>query len=490
MKWWGRTLLAPCLAMASLTGISLVSTANPAGAAPTDVAGAPVSFGAAPPLGAAPAQTVAPVVGMAPTPSGKGYWIVASDGGVFTGGDAKFYGSMGGKPLKQPVVGIAGTPDGQGYWEVASDGGIFTFGDAHFYGSTGALILDQPVVGMAATPDGKGYWLVAADGGIFTFGDANFYGSMGGRPLDAPVVGMAPTANGAGYYEVASDGGIFTFGTAHFWGSAAGISKALIVGLAPTAGSAGYWIVSANGGVFTYGNARFSGSMGGTTLNNPIVGVASSTAGGYWLLPSSAPSWPWGLGTLSYGSSGSSVEAVQQQLSRLSYWADGPNGSFDDSTQQAVWALEKAAGIGRSGVMDVPTFSALVQGVMPHPRTSSGYYIEIDLTNDLLMFVNNGQLQYTLNTSTGGGYVYDGNQVAITPQGQFSIFRAVNGLVVDSLGALWRPRYFTGGYAIHGDSDVPPYPASHGCARVSNEAIDWIWANNLAPIGTSVWVYS
>ena len=62
---------------------------------------------------------------------------------------------------------------------MASDGGIFTFGDAAFYGSTGALTLNSPVVGMAPTPDGKGYWLVAADGGIFTFGDAAFYGSTG-----------------------------------------------------------------------------------------------------------------------------------------------------------------------------------------------------------------------------------------------------------------------------------------------------------------------
>jgi len=62
---------------------------------------------------------------------------------------------------------------------VASDGGIFTFGDAGFYGSTGAIQLNAPIVGMAATPDGKGYWLAAADGGIFSFGDATFYGSTG-----------------------------------------------------------------------------------------------------------------------------------------------------------------------------------------------------------------------------------------------------------------------------------------------------------------------
>ena len=68
---------------------------------------------------------------------------------------------------------MAPTPDGNGYWLVASDGGIFTFGDARFLGSTGAIHLNAPIVGMAAIPDGKGYWLVASDGGIFTFGDAS-----------------------------------------------------------------------------------------------------------------------------------------------------------------------------------------------------------------------------------------------------------------------------------------------------------------------------
>jgi len=84
---------------------------------------------------------------------------------------------------------MAPTPDGHGYWLVAADGGVFSFGDAGFYGSMGGKKLDAPVVGMAPTPDGHGYWLVAADGGVFSFGDAGFYGSMGGKKLDAPVVG-------------------------------------------------------------------------------------------------------------------------------------------------------------------------------------------------------------------------------------------------------------------------------------------------------------
>ena len=78
-----------------------------------------------------------------------------------------------------------------GYWLVGADGGIFSFGDAAFYGSTGSLRLNKPIVGIASTPDGGGYWMVASDGGIFSFGDAAFYGSMGGRPLNQPIVGIA-----------------------------------------------------------------------------------------------------------------------------------------------------------------------------------------------------------------------------------------------------------------------------------------------------------
>ena len=78
-----------------------------------------------------------------------------------------------------------------GYWLVASDGGIFAFGDAKFYGSTGNIELNQPITGMAPTPTGNGYWLTASDGGVFTFGDAAFFGSTGLLRLSKPVVGMA-----------------------------------------------------------------------------------------------------------------------------------------------------------------------------------------------------------------------------------------------------------------------------------------------------------
>ena len=78
---------------------------------------------------------------MASTPDGNGYWLVASDGGIFAYGDAKFFGSMGGAPLNRPVVGIASDAATGGSWEVASDGGIFAF-NAPFYGSTGGMHLN------------------------------------------------------------------------------------------------------------------------------------------------------------------------------------------------------------------------------------------------------------------------------------------------------------------------------------------------------------
>ena len=154
---------------------------------------------------------------MAATATGRGYWLVASDGGIFAFGDALFHGSMGGQPLNEPMVGMAGTPTGRGYWTVASDGGIFAFGDALFHGSMGGQHLNaagrghgghdhgervppggrrrrrvrlrrRPVRRIHGRPDrcsvrswarradGAGYWMVAADGGIFAF-DAPFYGS-------------------------------------------------------------------------------------------------------------------------------------------------------------------------------------------------------------------------------------------------------------------------------------------------------------------------
>jgi hypothetical protein len=132
--------------------------------------------------------------GIASSATGKGFFLVGSNGGVVGCGDALPRGGLTTETLNAPVVGMAATPDGKGYWLVASDGGVFAFGDAVYDGSMGGTRLNAPVVGMAATPDGKGYWLAASDGGVFTFGSAPFEGSMGGKPTNGPVVGIATYA--------------------------------------------------------------------------------------------------------------------------------------------------------------------------------------------------------------------------------------------------------------------------------------------------------
>ena len=490
-----RSLVALGAALAGgallLPAVELASTTPAVAAVYPDVAAQPVTFGDTGYFGSMGGVALnAPVVGMAPTPDAQGYWLVAADGGMFAFGDAGSYGSMGGHRLNQPVVGMAATPGGKGYRLVASDGGVFAFGDAGYSGSMGGVHLDAPIVGIAGTPDGTGYWLVASDGGVFAFGDARFLGSMGGQQLNQPVVGMAATPDGGGYWLVAADGGVFSFGDARFLGSMGGQHlNSPIVGMASTPSGAGYWMGAADGGVFSFGDAGYFGSMGAQQLQNPITAIAAAPdGGGYWLLPTVAPPPP----TLGPGAKGPAVVVLQQRLSALGYWLGAPDGVFGDSTQQAVYALQKAAGLGRTGVAGPTTQAALAQGVVPVPRSTSGNVIEVNLADDLVMFVTNGKLGYVLNTSTGGGYTYtqDGvTSVAITPVGHFQMYRQVDGLVVDSLGALWRPKFFDAGFAIHGDSSVPPVPVSHGCVRVSNEAIDWIWANNLAPLGTAVWVY-
>ena len=86
---------------------------------------------------------------------------------------------------------MAANPNGGGYWMVATDGGIFAFGTSRFYGSTGNIRLNSPIVGMAPTALGDGYWLAASDGGIFNYGGATFGGSAGGIPLNRPIVAIS-----------------------------------------------------------------------------------------------------------------------------------------------------------------------------------------------------------------------------------------------------------------------------------------------------------
>ena len=218
------------------------------------------------------------IAGMAITPSGKGYWLVAKDGGVFAFGDAPYLGGMALNPLQKSVIGMAATPTGLGYWLVAADGGVFAYGDAGFYGSIALTALTAPVSGITATPSGKGYWLVAKDGGVFAFGDAPYLGAVAGNPLNRPVVAMAATPTGRGYWLLGGDGGVFAFGDAGWYGSMAQQPlRRSAVGIATTKSGFGYWVTSADGGVFSFGDAEYFGGAADAPINGGVVAIAAGT---------------------------------------------------------------------------------------------------------------------------------------------------------------------------------------------------------------------
>ena len=184
--------------------------------------------------------------------------------------------------------------------------------------------------------------------------------------------------------------------------------------------------------------------------------------------------------------------ALQKRLTELGYWNGKADGSFGSVTQQAVFALQKAAGLSRDGVVGPKTRRALDQGVRPTAKSTKGHVVEIDRKRQILLLVDDGRVSTILNTSTGSGrnYEYEGQTyLAHTPAGHFAAYRQIDGWRHGPLGPLWRPKYFNGGIAVHGAPSVPPYPASHGCARVSISAMNWIWAHGMMPLRTKVWVY-
>jgi peptidoglycan hydrolase-like protein with peptidoglycan-binding domain len=196
---------------------------------------------------------------------------------------------------------------------------------------------------------------------------------------------------------------------------------------------------------------------------------------------------------LKNGAKGDRVVALQKRLAELGYWNGKADGEFGGTTEQAVFALQKSAGLSRDGVVGTKTEKALAQGVRPQAKSKDGYVIEISKKRQLLMLVKDGEVQETFNTSTGSGERYEtkdgGTSIASTPSGKFTVSRQIDGWRDAPLGMLWRPKYFNGGIAVHGANSIPPYAASHGCARLSISAMNYLWSGDKIPLKTKVWVY-
>ncbi len=228
-------------------------------------------------------------------PSPRGYWLVGSDGGIFSFGQAQFYGSTGSLHLQRPVVGIVPTADHGGYWLDASDGGVFSYGDTQFYGSIPGVglhpagsgqpnSLNAPIVGMVPSIDDGGYFMVASDGGVFAFGDAHFAGSCPGiGGCSGSAVAVMPDASGNGYWLVTSTGNIYTFGDAPYFGAP---GHGTVTSAVPTPDGQGYLVLLSDGEVYHYGDAPSDGTPPATDFNafDPASSVFSTSDGaGYWV---------------------------------------------------------------------------------------------------------------------------------------------------------------------------------------------------------------
>jgi lipoprotein-anchoring transpeptidase ErfK/SrfK len=184
------------------------------------------------------------------------------------------------------------------------------------------------------------------------------------------------------------------------------------------------------------------------------------------------------LPSLRSGSRGIFVELVEDRLVELNYRLAGANdGHYDFRTADAVVAFHKVQRMDRVFSVSTATWRALADPVRPRPRRDwRGFHIEVDQTRQVLYTVRDGEITNILHVSTGAN--------GATRDGSFRVYRKLAG---HSANRLYYPSYFDGLRALHGWTEVPTYPASHGCVRIPY----WnaIWTYNQADYGTRVVVY-
>jgi PKD repeat protein len=187
------------------------------------------------------------------------------------------------------------------------------------------------------------------------------------------------------------------------------------------------------------------------------------------------------LPRLTLGARGVAVSQLGGQLRRLHYAA--PSGSaFDGRMLDAVYAFQKVHGLPRTGVVDAHFWRALSSPRAPVPRFAQpARHIEVNKGLQVLYVVQGSRVALIVPISTAGV------AGAFTPVGRFAVYRKVGGFDPSPLGTLYDPLYFTGGYAIHGNPSVPPYPASHGCVRIPMWMAPHLYRT--VPYGETVYVY-
>ncbi len=175
--------------------------------------------------------------------------------------------------------------------------------------------------------------------------------------------------------------------------------------------------------------------------------------------------------TLRYGMHGADVRRLQRRLAQLRYYPGPRDGGFGIDTLEALWAFQEVQRIPATGQVGPRTAWRLGHPRSPRPLISHGppLRVEVDLRHEVLYVYHRGRIVLISHVSSGGGYYYcsaGSCSYAITPAGNFRTQWRVQGWHVSPLGLLYNPVFFYGGYAIHGDTDVPLQPVSHGCVRI------------------------
>jgi hypothetical protein len=173
------------------------------------------------------------------------------------------------------------------------------------------------------------------------------------------------------------------------------------------------------------------------------------------------------------GMTGAKVKALQQRLAALKYYPGKIDGHFGTSTLEAVWAFYEVQGLTPHNYV-----SSAMKRALAHPRApkvlvrhGGANRIEISLYREVLVLYRNNKVQLISHVSSGGHYYFcnpgGGCGYAITPTGNFRTRVFMRGWVHVPLGEMYNPVFFIGtAFAIHGDTDVPLAPVSHGCVRI------------------------
>lgn len=200
--------------------------------------------------------------------------------------------------------------------------------------------------------------------------------------------------------------------------------------------------------------------------------------------------WPLPA-TIEPGARGPWVAELQAALNRAGFRAGDPDGTYGEATLAAVYAFQKLYDLERDGVFRTDDWPLLdreipLPGDAPEPTR-----VEVDLGKQILYLIEDDRVELVLPISSANGetYVHSSGSIvrAVTPEGGYEFYKKVEGWRISYLGGLYRPFYFSGGYAIHGSGSVPPYPASHGCIRVEMWDMDYLAAE--LELGMPIYVY-